>query len=73
MKSLRRTEYIDPGGPGGGGGMEGFNDMSTHSTILNRNAENALRRNNHNWGTNIFFPKNPDKNSQRFKSSQALT
>ena len=29
--------------------------MSTHKIILNKNAENALRRNNHNWGTNMFF------------------
>ena len=55
MKSLRRTAKIDPGGPGKGGGVEGFNDMSTHKIILNRNTENALRRNNHNWGTNMFL------------------
>ena len=53
MKSLRRTEYIDPGGPGTGG-VEGFNDISIHNTILNRNAENLLRWNIHNWGTNIL-------------------
>ena len=53
MKSLRRTEYIDPGGPGTGG-VEGFNDISIHNTILNRNSENGLRRNTHNWGTNIL-------------------
>ena len=46
---------IDPGGPGKGGGAEGFNAMSTHKIILNRNTENALRRNNHSWGTNMFL------------------
>ena len=46
---------IDPGAPGKGGGEEGFNAMSTHKIILNRNTENALRRNIHNWGTNMFL------------------
>ena len=46
---------IDPGAPGKGGGAEGASDISTHKIILNKNAENALRRNNHNWGTNMFL------------------
>ena len=46
---------IDPGAPGKGGVAEGFNAMSTHKIILNRNAENALQQNNHSWGTNIFL------------------
>ena len=49
---------MDPGAPGKGGGAEGFNAMSTHKIILNRNAENALRRNNHSWGTNMFLINN---------------
>ena len=56
---------IDPGAPGKGGGAKGFSAMSTHRIILNKNAENALRRNNHNWGTNIFFTKNSDSDSQQ--------
>ena len=46
---------IDPGGPEKGGGAEGFNAMSTHRIILNKNAKNALRQNNHSWGTNMFL------------------
>ena len=72
MKSLRRTEYIDLGGPGTGG-VEGFNDISIHNTILNRNSENGLRRNTHNWGTNIlkipFFNKIRIPNRFRFLAS----